>query len=522
LNSLSSSDRQFVVRWSNRQRTDKPQVTASVAKQTPAVVDNARMEEPATATVRSSVPIDEVQTRVVDLDANTVELQPFGRINKFSPGTQWYRENIRLVRFAIRGLPEGFTMDVIDPAIDQAGKRRIVKKSYDSLMSEISAAGFTFTKRTELDPNQVLRSGVQYIAVARHPSHGTRHVMTRIRFDDDYTFIFQVSGEIESRVKALVELSDSFVRSGARASVSPPTADMASTTIPKSNSIDAKPGANPLPTEGQIGINRAGNYEYRLEPFGVIGLPKPDFKWRIESKSPPVFIAESTDRSSWLRLSVRQAIAADDQAHGAMLKSELAVVMKKHQQAGDTINDVIEHAHDGDRALMFQVSGLKVDRRFEYEGKLRFDDDYTFFFETFSSGDSPNAGVLGQTFNFFLTDTQAARAPKPNVPKDVVASLSKEIEKLKEIMDMKTPADVEAMVSYVMPPGQLEELKSSGQFDAIVDRLLKQTGPELAYSLNTINWKRVEYDANMDSVTFQNAPFGTTFVRKNGKWNMQF
>lgn len=507
---LSESDTRYIA---NQGRQHQPPQTDQASPPTPPV------KHP------SPTPAPRGKVAVIKLSDSQVELSPYGRIDIFTDDTPWVVDRQRPPQFTIQNILEGFTLNVLPAARSQAEKRRVLRRSYDDLFTEIARAQFKVTERTVIDPNLEFRAGVQFVATARHHIHGMRHVTTRIRYDDDATFVFQVSGRSTSRVEKLIALSDTFIRE------QPEESQVANVTPPEmekpGNPADAPTSSSQPGTPALVGVktsvSKVTDQSFRLEPFGVIGIPGPGFSWRVDPWRVCNFVCESKDKTAWIKLSVSKPIEHNEEAWGEFNRKSMERRVAQVESQGGAITDMIDRCTDANitDAIGYEVHTLENDQRIQHSAMHVFRPDHTYLFETRAPVESPIEAAVRGTVRYFLTDSDAKKMKNAKIPSMMKEGLSKEIALMEQLLDMKTAADVEKMIEHVMGGQQLQALKDSGNFDQVSQHVLKETGPILLSSVKAIDWSRAQFDQIRVTIFFPVPPHGAMFHRVNGEWRLR-
>lgn len=274
---------------------------------------------------------------------------------------------------------------------------------------------------------------------------------------------------------------------------------------------------------GKVEVRKLSDTTFRLEPFGIIGVPAPDFAWKLRSAEPPVFECRKEARDTWMTISLLPPQIDFEYARNQRLQDRAEVVIKELTARGATINSELIGSYGDDRfpgarGAMFGYSINNVE--YEYIGVRQFRNDSSFLIEVSAPTDSLIRWSMIGTAGFFKLDADAAAENRPPIPADAKEAIAKEIATLLPIMKMETLADVEKMIEHTMSKPQLDRLKASGQFEKTAEYCIKDTGPRYLLSLQTIDWQRAELRDSGKRVFFPAPPGGLTFFKTDSNWRM--
>lgn len=274
---------------------------------------------------------------------------------------------------------------------------------------------------------------------------------------------------------------------------------------------------------GKVEVRKLSDTTFRLEPFGIIGVPAPDFAWKLRSAEPPIFECRKEAGDTWMTISLLPPLIDFEYARNQRLQDRAEIVIKELTARGATINSELIGSYGDDRfpgarGAMFGYSSNNVE--YEYIGVRLFRNDSNFLIEISAPTDSLTRQAMMGTAGFFKLDADAAAENRPPIAADIKESISREIADLLPIMKMETLADVEKMIEHTMSKQQLDRLKASGQLAKTAAYCIKETGPRYLLSLQTIDWQRAELRDSGNRVFFPAPPGGLTFFKTDGKWRM--
>jgi hypothetical protein len=274
---------------------------------------------------------------------------------------------------------------------------------------------------------------------------------------------------------------------------------------------------------GDASVRKINDTTFRLEPFGVIGVPAPGFVWKLKSTEPPVFECRKAAGDTWMTIGVQPPLIDFEYARSKSLEDRAEVVIKELTTRDATINpngvgSYGDGRFPGARGTFFGYSINDV--AYQYVGIKLFRRDSSFLIEVSAPDDSLTHGAMMGTAGFFQLDADVGAEKRSLIPADVKEAVSKEIAKLLPILNMKTVADVEKMIEYTMSKPQLDRLKASGQLAKTAVFCIKDTRPRFLLSLQSIDWQRAELRESGRRVFFPVPPGGLTFFKVNDKWRI--
>lgn len=225
LDQLSDGDRQYVQSLNTPAAGTPAARTQTVQPDTdPEVVVDARDPAGAAAPLDALPAPDQIGIEIVS--DTQFRLIPFGAIVVPGEEMSW--------RIASRQPPvfiaqqgesgaEAVVLTVAPALAKQAQRQAMLKGHYNTLVQQLTGAGFQNVRGTKLDPETEVGDVVGYNLAADLPDDGgERNFITELQFGKDYTYIFQSSAPSMGRAQTLIRVAETFQPVGSQSKVAIP------------------------------------------------------------------------------------------------------------------------------------------------------------------------------------------------------------------------------------------------------------------------------------------------------------
>jgi hypothetical protein len=272
-----------------------------------------------------------------------------------------------------------------------------------------------------------------------------------------------------------------------------------------------------MPGPADVGIQMINESQYRLLPFGTIGVPKEKMFWKISARTPVVFLAQGTPTDGVVVLTVLPKCETQDRRVTAIknIYNELMSQLQAGQLSrlrGEKPNVDTQISDQVD----FGISALAPDgSEMHFLTQMRFSEAYSFVFQA-TSGSLEDSQSLLKVAETFVADK--AKEIKP-LPESLVDELTQATRSLITKLESDDP---DAALEVLIPADLYESLRADAQqWKEVVEGFQKNDGPALVSKLKALDISTGRWDSEKQSVQFLILPRPLTFRKVDDVWRLQ-
>lgn len=212
LGKLSDADRSYLQSLESKADSPSERMRPDRAATKPAVdADASIIAETAPA------PPTPGEVGIEILGDTQFRLVPFGTIAVPADGMFWRIESHDPPVFISEAKPQGeaVLLTVMPAVADAAQRQAMVKGHYNTLVQQLTDAGFLQLRGTRPDASAEPSDTVSYYLAGELPENGgSRHFLTELKFTDDFTYIFQATAPAQDRAEKLIAVKETFQARG--------------------------------------------------------------------------------------------------------------------------------------------------------------------------------------------------------------------------------------------------------------------------------------------------------------------